>query len=104
MTALCCNECFLKISTIDSVAANIWLDMCAHFIKWEGNFHLTENRIPHIIKHIRSLEKLGFITTLDGLDAVTVRVNGYEIVEEKDSRGCLEVFCINKEAHSDFWI
>lgn len=107
MTAVCCNQCFHSIATQDAPAAKLWLDLCAYFVKWEGNFKLRENRVPGVIKHFKSLEKMGFITTADGPDAVTVRVNGYDVIlmdEVDDQRECIDTFCLDREKHKSSWL
>lgn len=104
MTAVCCNLCFHSIATKDAPAAKLWLDLCAYFVKLEGTFQLRENRVPGIIKHFKSLENMGFITTVDGPEAVTVRVNGYDVIELEDEEMCLDTFCLDREKHESSWL
>lgn len=103
-SAICCNECFKNIAQKDTRAARLWLDLCAYFVKLEGVFKLKETKIPWTISHFRNLEKLGFISTSDGPDAVNVRVNGYGIIEIDDEEMCLDTFCIDREEHSKLWV
>jgi hypothetical protein len=104
MTAVCCNQCFHTIASNDAPAAKLWLDLCAYFVKWEGNFKLRENRVPGVIKHFRNLEKMGFISTADGPDSVVVRVNGYDIILVEEQEMCLDTFCLDREKHQSEWL
>lgn len=98
MTALCCKQCFLEIASIDRRTAEIWTNLCACFIEFEGCFKFREHVVPKVIKHLKRLEELGYITTIDGVDGIAVRVNGYDIIEE-DNLDCLETFCLDRERH-----
>jgi hypothetical protein len=104
MTAVCCNQCFHHIASNDAPAAKLWLDLCACFVRWEGQLKVKENRVPGVIKHFRSLEKLGYISTADGPDAVSIRVNGYDIIEVEKEKMCLDTFCLDREKHSSSWL
>lgn len=101
-TAVCCNQCFESIARKDPMAAHLWLDLCAYFVKLEGLFKLRETRVPWTIPQFRNLEILGFISTADGQDGVIVRVNGYDIIEDGDL--CLDTFCLDREEHKSSWI
>lgn len=103
MMVLCCNECFKEIAQKDSGAAKMWLDLCAHYVQNEGRLLLRENRVPWTIPLFKTLERLGFISTVDGLDAVSIRVNGYDIIENDENEKVLETFCINRKCHSEPW-
>ena len=102
MTAVCCDLCFRKISHIHRQTAELWLDLCASFVKFEGKMTLAESRIPWAVPLMRNLEKHGYITTCDGKETVQVRVNGYDKVE--CVHDCLETFCINRMEHDISWI
>jgi len=60
--------------------------------------------VPWTIAQFRNLEKMGYISTNDGLDAIDIRVNGYDILEVEEERMCLETFCIDREKHSTSWL
>lgn len=103
MTAICCDQCFQIIASKDVQAAQLWLSLCAYFVKFEGIFKLRETHVPQAIKHFKHLESLGFITTADGLESVSVRVNGYDIVHTDEEEVCLNAFCLDANRHSDSW-
>lgn len=95
---LCCSHCFESIKDKYNLElANLWLEMCKHFIQYSGIFKLRETRVPWLIHQIRTLEKLGYITTCDGLEAVSIRVNGYEVMIADDKT--LEMFCLDQNEH-----
>ncbi len=104
MTAVCCNQCFYEISQKDSTSARMWLDLCAHYVQLEGNFKLRETRVPWLISSFRLLEKLGYISTNDGPDAIDIRVNGYDIYDVEEDQLCLETFCIDRNKHHSSWV
>lgn len=104
MTAFCCQQCFQSITTVDQEASKLWIQLCAYFVKFGGIFKLRENRVPGIIKHFRNLEKLGFISTADGPDAVSIIVNGYDIVEVDTDQICVDTFCLDRSKHESSWI
>ena len=103
MTAVCCNQCFTRIAKKDTKAARLWSDICAFFVKLDGNFILRESKVPWVIPQFKLLEKLGYILTADSEDGVKVRVNGYDVLEMEDHPDYKDTFCLDREAHFESW-
>lgn len=104
MTAICCNQCFESIVQRAPVAGKIWLDLCNSSVENDGILSLRETRVPWCIPAFRLLEKLGYITTADGLEAIRIRVEGYDVIEDEINGMCLETFCIDRDGHSSRWV
>lgn len=103
MTAFCCKTCLQSIERVDPQAGRIWLDLCASFVEFANILTLRETRVPWVIPAMRILERLGFIVTADGFDAIKIRVEGYEAIDTNEGV-CLETFCIDRGVHSRDWV
>lgn len=82
---LCCDECFDLLAKRSTVAARLWLDLCA--IQSSCSiFGLKIDDNPPM----QLLEYLGFITTTDMPNLIVVKVRG----KEEDGLGSF--FCGGK--------
>lgn len=100
MKAVCCNQCFESIAREDTLAARAWLDLCACASRsFNGLMWFKEQNAPSYINAFRLLERLGYIASVDGLEAVKVKVNGHVDILE----GQLATYCIDRHGHGHDW-
>jgi len=84
--ASCCSACFGRIAAIDVGAAKFWLNACE--LTNSDNMILRMKPIEHFEYDL--LEKLGFISTIDTLSEIVIKLNGLK----KDNEG--HYFCGGK--------
>lgn len=104
MRVLCCQACHLNIQMHHINTAEVWVCLCANFVKLGGIMRLREEKKPNVIAALKFLEKYGYITTADGDSekGIYINVNGYGVIEEEDTYEILDSFCINREKHSNW--
>jgi hypothetical protein len=83
-----CSKCFETIEEIEE--SELWVTLCKMYHQ-NGILSIQEHKIPYRINQLRSLEKNGFINTLDNKDSVFIKVNGFD--DEFDT------FCIKRNEH-----
>ena len=93
----CCPKCFSFLQKNGGAVCGLWVELCRHYLKQNGNLVLQEQLIPDAVKFLRMLESWGFIKTLDG-ENVTIRMEGH-LTEVDDFGDPLNTFCANREEH-----
>lgn len=95
MKAVCCSQCFEFIASHDHDAANLWLILCRFFTQ-NGPMGLREERVPEAVGCLRKLEEMHYVSTADGLDCVSIKVNG---LLKFDLEETVYTYCIKREDH-----
>lgn len=87
---ICCEKCFEEIGKKNTRAARLWMDFCAVRLE-KGSPVLLENQD---FPELRVLETLGFLTSTDLQDSLSVRINGHMNTEDGD-----HFFCAREGRH-----
>ena len=90
MRIFLCGKCFDTIEEIEE--SELWVTLCKMYHQ-NGILTIQEHKVPYRINQLRSLEKSGFINTLDTKDHVCIKVNGFD--ESSNT------FCIKREEHCE---
>lgn len=98
---MCCKQCFESLGSENASTASLWLEMCRQHVNAQGVFLLRETRVPMMVPHLNRLEKLGYILTADGQNAIQVRVNGCDVMDIESMS--YETFCIDRKSHKNKW-
>lgn len=89
---VCCDECFRTVGQRSGQAARLWINLCnARRVKGPV-FEVYDSDLPEL----RTLELLGYITTTETANSLSVKVNGYHVSESSAA-----FFCLNCEEHEE---
>lgn len=85
--AMCCDECFDRISKRSTNAASLWLDLCCLFTRVGGiiRFESSAN------SYIRMLELLGFVVSTDAGNYVAVKLAGQKKLADGQDYFCCDI-------------
>lgn len=87
---VCCENCFETIGKQSTVAAKLWMDLCALRLKSGEYIEISSQDFPEL----RTLELLGFVVSTDKPQSIKLRINGHQTTADGE-----DFFCVKEGQH-----